>query len=400
MNLILYDDPLFCKTLYPLTFTRPLGCLRLGILILAEKWERILGNKPSYLSLPYLSGLYPLNADSDNLVINSSVLPDDQFVNSLRKLQPGSVLENERMFLAARTDKEHLPACGNSFDRAGLKSVFYRQPVRLVSRPWDLFLENKNELLRDYMLVTSGRETKKMPDPYTRSYHERNIFIEEGVTIKAAIINAENGPVYIGKNVSIMEGSAICGPAAILKGSVISMGTKIRANTTIGPHCIVGGEVKNSIIYGYSNKAHEGYLGNSIVGEWCNLGANTNCSNLKNNFSNVKVWDHAKDAYLDSGQQFCGVFIGDHSTTSIGTMINTGTMIGVSANIFGSGLTPKFIPSFSWGGYPENQTYEIEKAIESAGKMMALKKKNISQEEAGVLRAIFDLTGKYRHWEK
>jgi UDP-N-acetylglucosamine diphosphorylase/glucosamine-1-phosphate N-acetyltransferase len=249
------------------------------------------------------------------------------------------------------------------------------------------------------MLITADRHSRPIPDPYTRTYHERNIFIEEGVSIKAAIINAEKGPVYLGKNASLQEGTVIRGPAAIMEGADISMGAKIRENTTIGPFCKVGGEVKNSIIFGNSNKAHEGYLGNSIIGEWCNLGADTNCSNLKNNYSNVRVWNYADNTFQDSAQQFCGVFMGDHSKTSIGTLMNTGTVIGVSANIFGFGLTPKFIPSFSWGGYSPNTTYNFNKALDSARKMMGRRNKSLGDDEARVLKEIFNITHAYRTWE-
>lgn len=399
MNLILFDDPKIHKSLYPFTLTRPVGSLRLGILTLVEKWSRVLGLTASFNTAAYLSDLFPMKVTGDNLLVNSSVIPDEQIVNSILKLPNGAILENEQHILAVHSGEESIPAPGDLPERGNLKSIYFRHPVKLITRPWDLFLENSNELLRDFILLTSGRQTNNMPDPYTRTYHERNVFIEDGAKIRAAVINAEDGPVYIGKGTLIREGSLICGPAAILEGAELSMGVKIRPNTTIGPYCKVGGEIKNSIIYGYSNKAHDGYLGNSVVGEWCNLGADTNCSNLKNNYSNVGVWDYESDSFQDSGQQFCGTFIGDHSRTSIGTMINTGTVIGVSANIFGAGLTPKFIPSFTWGGHAGSVEYDIDKAIDSAGKMMALRKKIISKKDAVLLRYVYELTRKYRHFE-
>jgi UDP-N-acetylglucosamine diphosphorylase/glucosamine-1-phosphate N-acetyltransferase len=397
MNIILYDNEVTHKSLYPLTLTRPVSGLRVGILTIAEKWARLLGGSTSFHCAGYLSALFPLKVEEENRIINSSILPDDQLIRAIQKQPHSSVLVNENHFLAAFAGKPALSNPGNPLVLDGLKKIYYRHPVRMISKPWDLFLENNAELFQDFVLITRGRESRPIPDPFTRTYRDRNIFIEEGVDIKAAVINAENGPVYIGKNASLQEGAVIRGPAAILEGAVLSMGAKIRENTTIGPYSKIGGEVKNSIVFGSSNKAHEGYLGNSVIGEWCNLGADTNCSNLKNNYSNVRVWDYLTNSFQDSGQQFCGVFMGDHSKTSIGTMINTGSVIGVSANVFGEGLTPKFIPSFSWGGYKNNKTYEFQKAMSSAGKMMARRNQILDVNLSEMLNEVFKITDIYRN---
>lgn len=397
MNVILYDRPSVHLSLYPLTLTRPVSGIRVGILTIAEKWNKILDLEVTYRTEPYLQELFSLHTSDDNWIINSSLLPDDSLVNAIKKLPPSSVLVNNEDFLAVKSGRPDIRSWDETPDIKGLKNIYYRHPVRTIRKPWDLFLQNGKELINDFILLTGNRVSNKLPDPFTRVYNERNLFIEEGVSIKAAILNAENGPVYLGKNVVIQEGAAIHGPAAFLEGSVASMGVKIREDTTIGPYCKIGGEVKNSIFFGNSNKAHEGYLGNSVIGEWCNLGADTINSNLKNNYSNVRVWDYESMSYQDSGQQFCGVFMGDHSKTAIGTRINTGTVIGVSANVFGHGLTPKFIPSFSWGGYSGgSEEYDPDKAIDAAKKMMSRRNYVMSKAEEIIMKSVFTITGKYR----
>ena len=390
MNVILYDEPGVHTSLLPLTFTRPVSGLRTGILTIAGKWEKHLEAEVSDFTVPYLRELFPPRSAEDNLVIAGSVLPDEALVAALMKLPPQSALVNDSGMIAARMDGSAELFIDDAVNTKGLKSVFYRHPVKKILKPWDLFLRNGSEIFNDFMLLTSGRKSASLQDPFTRIYHERNLFLEEGARIKASIINAEGGPVYIGRNAEIQEGVMIQGPAAILEGAVISMGAKLRENNTIGPWCKVGGEVKNSIIMGNSNKAHDGYLGNSVVGEWCNLGAATNNSNLKNNYSNIKIWDYGTMNFRDSGQQFCGTFIGDHSKTAIGTQINTGTVIGVSANVFGSGLTPKFIPSFSWGGFMPGIMYDFNKAVDTANKMMKRREKEISVAGAKMLKAVYE----------
>lgn len=394
MNVILYDREILHKSFFPFTLTRPVSGLRVGILTLAEKWQRFLNSTVSNHTASYLNQLYPLYTEEDNYVIDCSYLPDEALADAIKKLPAASALVYDKEIIAARMEKSRIPPPGEPMPWGGLKTVFFKHPVRTISRPWDLFLNNRCEIMNDFMLVASGRRSAGVHDPFSRIYNDRNVFVEKDVVIKAAVINAENGPVYIGTNSRIQEGTTIHGPAAFLEGSTVSMGSKIREDSTIGPFCIVGGEVKNSIFIGYSNKAHEGYLGNSVIGEWCNLGADTNNSNLKNNYSSVRVWDNLTGSYMESGQLLCGAFIGDHSKTAIGTLINTGTVIGVSANVFGTGLTPKFIPSFSWGGYTGKVRYDCDKAIESAGNMMARRERKILPSEAALLRSIFELTYK------
>ncbi len=396
MKIILYDEPAVHKALYPLTLTRPVSELKTGILSIREKWAHHMNRDISWGTMPYLAKLYPQDFDNDNLIINSALLPDENLVKAISGLAESSSLVNDSGILAARVNSDQVPGPGQIFNPQGLKSVYFRHEVKKISKPWDLFLENGPEIIKDIFLITLNRNSSKMPDPFTRIYNERNVFIEKGVKIRSAILNAEDGPIYLGENAEIQEGSSLHGPVAVLEGAVISMGAKIRENTTIGRFCKVGGEVKNSIFLGNSNKAHDGYLGNSVIGEWCNLGANTNNSNLKNNYSNVKVWDYETVSFRDSGQQFCGVFMGDHSKTAIGTRINTGTVIGVSANIFGAGLTPKYIPSFSWGGYKQGPEYAFDKAIDSAGKMMSRRNRLFSEDEINMLKAVYDMTSQFR----
>jgi UDP-N-acetylglucosamine diphosphorylase/glucosamine-1-phosphate N-acetyltransferase len=265
---------------------------------------------------------------------------------------------------------------------------------------WRIFQFNPEQIRLDYALITSGKKSSGIQDKHTIVYNESNIFVEEGVSIRAAILNAEDGPIYLGKNSIVQEGAIIKGPFALCEGSTVGMGSKMRGDTTVGPHSKVGGEISNSVIFGYSNKGHDGFIGNTVIGEWCNLGADTNTSNLKNNYENVKLWNYAKGGFTDTGLQFCGLMMGDHSKCGINTMFNTGTVVGVSANIFGDGFPRNFIPSFSWGGANGFTTYQIKKAYETAQKVMERRKVVLDDIEKEILANIFELTTAYRVWDK
>ena len=347
MNFILFDDPSIRTRLRPLSFTRPISEMRVGILTIKEKWEKYAAASISCLTEDYLSAKYPVSVALDNLMINAAVCPDPNLWEAIGDLVIGEGLYRHGWLLAARVGDS---VDSYPFNDDDLQKRDYDQEFTFIDRTWHIFLENGDEIKRDIELLTRDRKSARIDDPHTIVYNSEEIFVEDGVKVRAAILNAEKGPIYLGKNVEIQEGSIIQGPASFGEGSVVSMGAKIRDNTTVGPYCKVGGEVKNSVIIGYSNKPHEGFLGNSVIGEWCNIGADANSSNLKNNYANVKVWDYETEHFMDSGLQFNGMVMGDHSKIGINSMINTGTVIGVGTNIFGSGFPRNFIPSFSWGG--------------------------------------------------
>ena len=394
MNVVLFDDPVTRINLLPFTFTRPIANIRVGILTITEKWEKRLNTTVSFLTDPYLQKKFALKQSQDNLFINAAWCPDDKAVAALQSLKPSEVLVHEEIILAWRSSDMSLPDLKNSVPKV------FSGTITLIDRPWKIFQHNAAEIKVDYTLITAGRKSAGVQDKPTIVYNESNIFVEDGVTIRAAVLNAENGPIYLGKNSSVQEGALIKGPFALCEGSVVNMGGKMRGDTTVGPHSKVGGEVSNSVIFGYSNKGHDGFLGNSVLGEWCNLGADTNTSNLKNNYENVKLWNYAKGGFVDTGLQFCGLMMGDHSKCGINTMFNTGTVVGVSANIFGDGFPRNFIPSFSWGGASGFTTYQTKKAFETAEKVMERRKIKLDEIDKKILSTIFEVTSGYRVWDK
>lgn len=393
MNIILFDDPAIRKSLLPLTFTRPVAEIRVGILTIAEKWSKRLEKNISFNTSDYLCEKYPCLKGSNNLWINGAFCPDDELINSIEGLQNEQALIKNNTIIAAKT--------GGAFsDLQNLSLKEYNGEPTLIDRPWKIFKKNAEQIQADFDIITAARQSEDIIDSHTVVYGEENLFIEEGATIKAAIINAENGPVYIGKNAIIHEGAIIKGAFALCEGAQVNMGAKIRGDSTIGPYCKVGGEVSNSVFFGYSNKSHDGFVGNSVIGEWCNLGADTNTSNLKNNYTNVKVWSYSEDTFTDTGEVFCGLVMGDHSKCGINTMFNTGTVVGVSANIYGAGFPRNFIPSFSWGGAAGFSTYRLEKANEVITKVMERRGLIYDSTEQAILQEIFEQTAKYRFWEQ
>jgi len=386
MNLILFDDPGVRSNLLPLTFTRPVADIRIGILTIAEKWERYFNNKPSYSTQSYLSKKFQKKITSDNLWVNGGICPDEKLVAAIKNLKLGDSIYKNARVVAVRTDDDELPEVISG------KVTEYADEIILIDQPWKIFQNNGNQIRADYKLITANRKSASIKDPHTKTYNEGNIFLEEGVILHAAILNAENGPIYLGKNSQVQEGSIIRGPFALCEESIINMGGKMRADTTVGPFCKIGGEVSNSILFGYSNKAHDGFLGNSVLGEWCNLGADTNTSNLKNNYDNVKLWSYAKNNFVDIGQPNCGLIMGDHSKSGINTMFNTGTVVGVSSNIFGGSYPRNFVPSFQWGGASGLVTYQFDKAMETAERMMARRNIVLDEIEKEILKNVFEQT--------
>lgn len=402
MNLIIFDPADIRNNLLPFTFTRPVAEIRVGMLPFSEKWKLALQLSPSYITEPYLQDKFPFKVAEENYLINGAVSPDEKLIRAIEQLKFGEGLEHEGLFIGGKCDARTAEEIKKNphLINAHFNLVSCSSDITVIRNLWDIFTFNKREIDKDFRIITKGRTSAPINDKYTHLYGEENIFIEEGAIIKSAILNAENGPIYIGKNVEVMEGAIIRGSFAILEGSVIAMGSKIRGDTTVGPFCKIGGEVSNSVIFGYSNKGHEGYLGNSVLGEWCNLGADTNTSNLKNNYSNVKIWSHKQNELIDTGRQFCGLMMADYTRCGINTMFNTGTITGVGANIYGGGFMPKFIPSFSWCDGQSLSSYRMEKFLETAEIILGRRNKILNNEEKNILSHIFEQTRKFRTWEK
>lgn len=395
-QVILFDDPALRGSLLPFTFTRPVADIRVGILKIKEKWEKQLNPNTGYFTQDYLKHKFNY-VDAPALFINGGLCPNDKLLSAMRKLQPDQALWHEKTLLAVHIAQ---PQSFSIEVAKGRQAIKFEEEITLIQKTWHIFQYNAKEMQRDFELITAGRSSVGINDPYTVVYNESLIFVEEGASIKAAVLNAENGPIYIGKNAEIQEGALIRGPFALCEGSTVNMGSKMRGDTTVGPHSKVGGEISNSVIFGYSNKGHEGFMGNSVIGEWCNFGADSNVSNLKNNYASVKIWDYVKGSYADTGLQFCGLMMGDHSKCGINTMFNTGTVIGVGANIFGAGYPRNFITSFAWGGSLGFSTYQFQKFEETASKVMDRRGLVFDALERDILQKVFDLTKAYRIWDK
>lgn len=393
-NIILFGDDHWYGLL-PLTFTRPICELRVGILTIKEKWEYWLGGRGSYITQDYLSGKFPLRIEKDNILINSTFLPDQMLVEFIRQLRMDEALYLGQELIAARLSDDRFMELSEDKDALQLlKGIDIQDSTAItwtrITRPYHIFSHNGQELTKDFALVTQGRMSQPI-SPTNQVIGKHPVFLEEGASMECCIINSQNGPVYIGKNALIMEGSMIRGAFAAGESTVVKMGAKIYGPTTAGPWCRLGGEINNSVFIGNSNKGHDGYLGNSVIGEWCNLGADTNCSNLKNNYLPVKIWSYATKRFEETGLQFCGLIMGDHSKAGINTMFNTGTVVGVAANIFGSGFPRTYIPSFSWGGASGFTTHPIEKAVETANAVMARRNIQMSAEDKGILKHVFEM---------
>jgi len=386
MHLILFDDHSW-ENLLPLTFTRPVSGLRVGILTIAEKWKNAVGISPSHLTREYLRKKFPCLTGEDNLMINSSLLPNAAIVEAILNLKKEKALVKDGTLLAVRTGSFEPDQflvdrwLGNGSDYPG--------EVSLVDFPWQIFNLNGQEIEADFEQITRGRNSEKLSDTMRVIQSER-VFAEPGFTGEYATLNASNGPIYLGPGSEIWEGSNIRGPFALCEGSTVKLAAKIYGPTTVGPFSKVGGEINNSVIQAYSNKTHDGFLGNSVIGEWCNLGADTNNSNLKNNYGEVKIWNYARKGYIKTGRQYCGLIMGDHSKCAINTMFNTGTVVGVSANIFGSGFPNNFIPSFSWGGNGGYATYRMDKVLETAARVMEHREEKLSEVDVAILEYIYN----------
>jgi UDP-N-acetylglucosamine diphosphorylase/glucosamine-1-phosphate N-acetyltransferase len=401
MNIILFDDPILRTNLLPLTFTRPISEIRIGILKISEKWSKRLQTNIFYLTESYLQEKYlDVDTDDDHLYINGALFPNESLIQAIMGLKSGEVLTNGSQYLAFKATGRYKNANLLMTVMEKMRHVEFEGKADMIHYPWEIFQKNRNQIIADYQLITAGRKSEKIADKYTKVYGKQHIFIEEGANIKASVLNAEEGVIYIGKNAVIQEGSLIRGAFALCEGATLNMGAKIKGDTTIGQYCKVGGEVSNSILFGYSNKGHEGFIGNTVIGEWCNLGADTNTSNLKNNYSSIKVWNYTQEKYIDSQLQFCGLLMGDHSKCSINTMFNTGTVMGVGANVFDYGFPPKFVPDFSWGGSQSFVEADFDKTCEIAERMMGRRHLSLSKEDKAILRKVFENTSYYRTYNR
>ncbi|WP_420150795.1 putative sugar nucleotidyl transferase [Spirosoma sp.] len=389
-NLILFDDPGIRAALLPFTFTRPVAGIRIGIQTLAEKWADFLKQTPSFLTVGYLQKKFPQRPGADNWYVNGAICPTAALQEAIAALENDKgLITSSGLVIALRTDKQ-LADSPTVDDAYGFGT--FTEPLTVVNHMWDIFVHNGDQIRADFARITAGRTSQPITDPFTRCYAPENIFVEEGATIRSAILNAEGGPIYIGRDATISEGTIMIGPFSLGEGSTVNWGGKMRNNTTIGPFCKVGGEVGNSVFFGHSNKGHDGFLGNSVIGEWCNLGANANNSNLKNDYSNVKLHSYATGRLEDTGRIFCGLMMGDFTKAGISTMFNTGTVVGVSANVFGSNFQPKHISSFSWGGSIDGfTTYRLEKALQVAAEAFRRRNKEFDKQEEDILREIFSI---------
>lgn len=386
-HFVLFDDE-HISHLFPFTLTRPAAEIRCGILTMSQKWQKHLELQVAYKTVPYLSEKYkPIEGDNI-LHINGRLFPNNSIVNQIKGLKMGQKLLYNSMLLAYVTTSED-----------EYETVIVEEAPLMLERIHHIFTYNGSQIKQDFDLICKDRKSQEISKTNI-VLGNYPIFLEKGAKVEASILNATEGPLYIGEDAEIMEGSMIRGPFALCEHGAVKMGAKIYGDTTIGPYSKVGGEVNNSVIFAYSNKGHDGFLGNSVLGEWCNLGADTNNSNLKNNYEEVKLWNYVSESFEKTGLQFCGLFMADHSKCGINTMFNTGTVVGVSVNLFGAGFPRNFVPSFSWGGAQGMTTYTTKKAFQTAD--IVMKRRGLSLEEVDrkILEVIYEKETKYRTWEK
>ena len=397
MNLILFDNEIRDQLL-PLTYTRPVCELRVGILTIREKWEKWMGGKISFITQDYLAEKYQIDYGDDNFVVNGSVLPSPQLCTLMKQMNFNEAYLQGDELIVARLDEDQFERLIHDEDITEIKGFDIEDTEYLkINHLWDLFQVNAAAIEADFDLLTKGRTSQPI-NSTNQVLGPENVFVEPGAVLNCTTLNATKGPIYIGANAEIMEGAMIRGPFAICNHGVIKMGAKIYGGTTLGPYVKAGGEINNSIIQGYSNKGHDGYLGNSFVGEWCNIGADTNTSNLKNNYGKIKLWNYLEKALVKTDLQFCGLFMGDHSKCGINTMFNTGTIVGVGASIFGGGFPQKFVPSYSWGGSEGITDAMTDKTFETIERMKARRNEPFNVEDRIILLRVHEESAKFRTW--
>lgn len=395
MNYILFDESVVRTNLLPLTFMRPVADIRIGILTIREKWEKRLKKKTSTLTDSYLSRKFPIVKERENILINGSVCPNDEIINAVKKLKPSQVVIHNDTIIAIHVREEELDRVGEPSSE-GIEEIKIGTAPLKINYTWDVFAKNEAAIKEDFLLLTKARKSLKLSST-NRFLGEENIFVEKGASIEFATLNATTGPIYIGKDAEVMEGAVIRGPFSLGDHAQVKMSAKIYGPTTIGPYCRVGGEVNNSVFFAFSNKAHDGFLGHSVIAEWCNIGADSNASNLKNTYDSVRLWSYGKQTFVNTHLQFCGLIMGDHSKCAINTMFNTGTVVGVNANIFGSGFQRNFIPSFTWGGTSGHSNYDVNKALEVAEIVFKRRHKIFDEIERDLLVSVYNLTLKNKY---
>jgi UDP-N-acetylglucosamine diphosphorylase/glucosamine-1-phosphate N-acetyltransferase len=400
MQIVLYDNDLWRVKLFPLTLTRPVSNLRVGILTIDEKWSKYFNVPVSFVTKDYLAEKYPLKNTSDiTLIIRGNILPDKLLCESLRSLKIGEALVSKDEVIAIKmSPAAHTVASFhfNELDSDSVKFVKYNESLIQIDYPEDIFKVNGEEIKKDFDLLTEGRISAPLSST-NQALGDYPIFLEEGVNAEFATFNTSKGPVYLGESSQVWEGSCIRGPFALCDNSIVKMGARIYSNVTVGPYCTVGGELNTSVIWGNSNKGHDGYMGNTVVGEWCNWGADTNNSNMKNNFKNVRLFDYQMNGYRDTGLQFCGVIMGDYVRCAINTAFNTGTVVGVSVSVFGGGIPPTFIPDFSWGNRDGFTNYEIDKMFQTGELLFQRRSCKFDEIEKNLLKSVFNLTKNYKN---
>jgi UDP-N-acetylglucosamine diphosphorylase/glucosamine-1-phosphate N-acetyltransferase len=384
MRILLFDTSARTR-FFPLTITRAIADLRFGIYTIKERWQKLTSLPVDVLTAPYLQTLYTELEPGEYLLVDSCALPTKRFRQQIQELKRGESLYSSGKLVAAHIVFESAPVYDLDIDSLNLHKTTL-EDVRMLEYPAQIYQWNAEAIADDFEIAKQGRASFNNYDT-VQFANSPKIFIEEGAQLSFSILNASEGPIYIGKNSTVMEGCLIQGPFALCDGATLKMGTKIYGGTTVGPYSVAGGEIKNSVIMGFSNKAHDGYLGDSVIGEWCNLGAGTSNSNVKNTGSEVKVWNYHHNEYVAIGNK-AGVVMGDYSKTSINTSINTGAVIGVCCNVFGEGLTAKLINNFTWGS-KEVKKYEFEKALKDIANWKKMKNKVFTVEEQSVLKYVF-----------
>jgi len=389
MNYILFDGPVR-NALLPFTFTRPVADILIGIMTIRQKWEARLGSTITTITEDYLSAKFPMVEMEENIMINAAYLPNDTLVEMVSDLKENQAIFKGEDVIAFFTTENQEEVDFDSYE-----IIQYKDDCLTVEHTWDIFSKNDAAIRADFAYLTEDRKSQPIPKSVNVIAPE-NIFIEEGAKLEFVTLNASTGPIYIGKNAEIMEGTVIRGPFALCENAQVKLNAKVYGPTTVGPGSRIGGEVKSAVLFANSNKGHDGFLGDSVLGEWCNIGADSNNSNLKNNYEEVKLWSYETEGFAKTGLQFCGLMMGDHSKCGINTMFNTGTVVGVSANIFGSGFPRNFVPSFSWGGAAGFTTYITKKAFETAKLVMGRRNIEFDETEAAILEHVFEETKKWR----
>lgn len=396
-NIILFDLPAVRENLLPLSYTRPIADFLVGITTLRKKWESFLAGEFSYSTVGYLSEKYPMKAAEENLFIASNIIATEQLARRLVSLEPGEVLmadtmAGQRVLVGFKDGANRLDEVIHSMP-AG---IVYEEKVDAINYVYDIFLLNGRQIEADFDVLTAGREGQSIPRSNTVIGDPERIYIESGAIVEGVVLNASHGPIYVGRHVEIMEGSCLRGPIALGEHSTVNMGTRIYPGTSLGPWCKVGGELNNVVIFGFTNKAHDGFLGNAVIGEWCNLGAGCVASNLKNDYTEIKLWNYPSHRFLRTGLQFCGLIMADHSKAGINTMFNTATVVGVGVNIHGSGFPRNFIASFSEGGPSGFTDLPMEKFFDIAKRMMARRGRSLSEADNRIFHAIRELAENYK----